>query len=193
MGQYYCVGLRKENAKKWNVYFPDSVNESARLTVHAHIGNPFMKGIAYLLHKNPMRVIWEGDYDEEVNELKSCNLYKECEGVPLDAMIGMMHNGAVNDFPIVFNRTKNEYLDLRDCRTGADGVFYHPLALLCAASSNGDGGGDYFYNADIQLIGSWRYDVIETRTEKEFHRIFGRYSPKKIYPKFGDQEGANCD
>lgn len=45
------------------------------------------------------------------------------------------------DYPIIVNHDKKEYVDIRDCRSNDDWTV-HPLPIL-TSSGNGRGGGDY--------------------------------------------------
>ena len=191
MGQYYLAALRGKDAKRWKCFRPSYVNESARLTVHAFVDNPFVKGIVGMLHKRPYRVIWEGDYDEEVTELKPTNLFEDKKFESCSSHLSMMRDQT--GYPIIYNVTKNEFVDVRKCFTGTHTYVlkvFHPLPMLCAASSNGYGGGDYMYKADYELVGKWRYDFIRAYTERGFARVKNKYNPTELLPNFGEQEGT---
>jgi hypothetical protein len=60
------------------------------------------------------------------------------ESFPFDSHLGFL-----------VNHTKKEYVSMEHYiknliqTTKSDEWFVHPLSLLCAAHSNGDGGGDY--------------------------------------------------
>jgi hypothetical protein len=57
----------------------------------------------------------------------------------------------------IVNHSKKQFVDKMACKSGEEGIKYHPLPLL-TCEGNGRGGGDY--RGDSPLIGAWARDVI---------------------------------
>lgn len=163
MGQYYKPILTNANGYE-RVYSRDVEGEytMAKLMEHSWWGNEFVISICRKLFRNPMKVVWVGDYADsaettngiEKNELKRlCKKAWGCKGSDIK------FDPLRLDGLCLVNHTKKIYIDCDDYynECADDGWCIHPLPLLTAIG-NGLGGGDY--RGDNPDVGIWANDVI---------------------------------
>lgn len=159
MGQYYAI----VNIDKCESLHPHrDFKEAAKLMEHSFIGNAMTLAVADLLSSSWAgdRVVWAGDYAEQEDEPfhdfeghDGDNLYRQDYPAPrFDAAYGQ----GVRYF---VNLDKKQYIDIEDATVEEYGLRIHAFPLL-VATSNGQGGGDYYATAGKDLVGSWKGDHI---------------------------------
>lgn len=178
MGQYYKPVILADNKKTVKVFlYSWDYSNGAKLMEHSWQGNNFVGAFEALIHKNPQRVAWAGDYADECKGRKT-NLYYRCDSraneklkVKLDFVLGARQSR------YVINHSKKLFVDKAHTLKGAWRMKIHPLPLL-TAEGNGRGGGDYRQSDPNNLIGSWARDLISVDnckpkgyTEIEFHLV----------------------
>lgn len=181
MGQYFRAVILtddkkeiKKYAESWNFKYEWEGTEMmclAKMTEHSYIGNQFVAAVEKTFVNNPQRLVWAGDYADELEG--GMNLFDLCEGKPrirqnkkadLEMLEGMR----------CINHDKKQYYIIPTEKS--DELVFDPLPIL-TCEGNGRGGGDYFGEWNKDLVGTWRGDMIEIRTK----------SPKgyeRIYPEF---------
>lgn len=176
MGQYYKPVILADNKKtiKAFLYSWDYSNGN-KLMEHSWQGNNFVGAFETLIHKNPQRVVWAGDY-ADVCKGRKTNVHERCDKneklkLNLDFVLD------VRQSRYVINHSKKLFVDKAHTLKGAWNMKIHPLPLL-TAEGNGEGGGDYRGDDPNGLIGSWARDLISVDgskpkgyTEIEFHLI----------------------
>ncbi len=66
MGQYYKAVVLKDNKKTVeNFVTSRSYSNGSKLMEHSWVKNPFVNSLERLIHNNPKRVVWAGDYADE--------------------------------------------------------------------------------------------------------------------------------
>ncbi len=152
MGQYYKAILldkEKENVIGW--VSPHSLGSGAKLMEHSWMKNDFVNGFENLIYKNPIPVVWGGDYaDAEKNRDVSENFHEMCTNKT------QLNPTTVLDTDksrYIINHDKKEYVDKENVPIDKDGWQIHPLPLL-TAEGNGKGGGDYRGDGS-DFVGSW--------------------------------------
>ena len=118
---------------------------------HSWIKNPFVKSFESLIHNNPKRVVWAGDYADECKGLKT-NVYDRCN----DKLEVKPNELNISDSRFVINHSKKMFVDKTKVLDN-DGWKIHPLPLL-TCEGNLRGGGDFRGESD--LVGSWARDLI---------------------------------
>ena len=161
MGQYYNGVILKENKKSVEAFVKSyDFDSGAKLMEHSWIENPYVKAFETLIHNNPKRVVWSGDYADECKGLKT-NIWSRCkEGVKVKPEYGL----SVLDSMFVINHTKKEYVSKLNIKS-IDGWRIHPLPLL-TCEGNGRGGGDFRCEDKNNLVGSWARDLISVSDVK---------------------------
>jgi len=187
MGQYYRP-IILDNRKKTIIKFAKSweFNNGSKLMEHSWILNPFVGSFERLLIKNPLPVVWSGDYSDEIpfnkipkrivkllikdghslSDLKKrgINLYSLCDVIG-DKLIPTDKPKALpKRFKYLVNHDKKIFVDKTKIPS-IDGWTIHPLPLL-TCEGNGQGGGDYFGEDENNLIGSWARDIISVESRK---------------------------
>ena len=178
MGQYYTPYLRKADNTEEVLYSasPKKFYETRdfnwhignKITEHSWIGNWLTDFISWKLYKNPMHVIWLGDYAEATNK------------VPEEYLdhIRTLEETHYDIPPVVFsynnkwivNHSQNIAFQIPDDCDGPHNswaeAYHYPISLLTALG-NGKGGGDY-YSSDgefLPLIGTWCNDIVSIEDE----------------------------
>jgi hypothetical protein len=165
MGQYYKPALLAKN-KKTVINFLTSwaYSKGSKLMEHSWLGNDFVRAFESLIHKNPQRVVWGGDYADECKGRKT-NIYQRC----LDKLeIKPVTKLKDKDCRFIVNHDKKLFVDttkvpVSDTWTNPDNpndtwtYKIHPLPLL-TCEGNGRGGGDF--GGDNQVVGTWARDLI---------------------------------
>lgn len=169
MGQYYRPILTNANGYE-RVYNRDIDGEytMAKLMEHSWWLNPFVGSICKKLFKNPMKVVWVGDYSddaEETNEIKKDELTRLCKKAWKCKGHSIKKNELLLDNLYLVNHSKKVYLDCNEYKKECanDGWCIHPLPLLTAIG-NGLGGGDY-QEDDAWQVGMWANDLISIEEE----------------------------
>jgi hypothetical protein len=168
MGQYYRGVILKENKKSVEAHVVSyDFDSGAKLMEHSWVENPFVKAFETLIHNNPKRVVWAGDYADECKGLKT-NVWCRCgEKLVTKPEYGL----SVLDSIYVINHTKKQYVSKLEL-VNNDGWRIHPLPLL-TCEGNGRGGGDFRSEDKNSLVGSWARDLISVSDvePKEFKKI----------------------
>ena len=165
MGQYYRPILTNANGYE-RVYNRDVDGEytMAKLMEHSWWYNEFVSTICNKLFKNPMKVVWVGDYADDAdvtNGIEKDELVRLQKKAWKNKGNGVKKKELFLDNLFLVNHTKKIYLD---CNTYKEecvfdgGWCVHPLPLLTAIG-NGLGGGDYRED-DAWQVGQWANDVI---------------------------------
>ena len=166
MGQYYRPVLRYAESRRSTIYNRkvDGQYTMAKLMEHSWWHNEFVSTLCKKLYKNPMRVVWVGDYSddadetngltkEDLKELRKIAWYRKGREVEKDELL--------LDGKFLVNHTKGCYIDCSEYRNACerDGWCIHPLPLLTAVG-NGLGGGDYMRGTNVEDVGRWANDII---------------------------------
>jgi hypothetical protein len=162
MGQYYYPIVLSADGKIVVWMCAHNYGNGLKLLEHSYLGNNFVSTFEFGLspegphHKS--RVVWAGDYadnepDQEKNLYRMCNEYTMI--VPQEKDTTM--------YRYIVNHSKKQFVDTMACKSGEEGMKYHPLPLL-TCEGNGRGGGDY--RGDSPLIGAWARDVISVEEVK---------------------------
>lgn len=168
MGQYYRPILTNANGYE-RVYNRDVDGEytMAKLMEHSWWRNEFVGTICNKLLKNPMRVVWVGDYADDAdptNRICKEELARLCKKAWKGKGNGVKKNVRYLDGMYLVNHTKKIYIDcdeyFKECCE--EGWCIHPLPLLTVIG-NGLGGGDY--RGDSCDVGSWAQDVISVEMD----------------------------
>lgn len=163
MGQYYNACFINEDKNEVEVYFNSwDTKNGSKLMEHSYVGNHFVMNVTYQMINSPKRVVWAGDYADEV--VGEDNYYMLCDNAKKsqnEIEINVIKD-ALTENTIYINHDKKEWFDLKkqtipDMR-GWSGIA-HPLPIL-TADGNGRGGGDYD-GAHMELVGTWAGDLIE--------------------------------
>lgn len=196
----------------------------SKLTETSWIGNEYMARICNLLlpddfwHKT--HLICVGDYCSSVEGIDSyADMFinavpftrleltkKEKEVLDEYPNLYYLAGGFGNDLSTqdenektrvkyLYNHTKQEFVDLRQCPKDSDGSAMHPLPILLAVG-NGEGGGDYFgYYIDneqitpgAEYVGHWAGDCLSSSITKETQ--YSHY--KEIRPGFREWAKARA-
>ena len=164
MGQYYRPILTNANGYE-RVYNRnvDGAYTAAKLMEHSWWYNEFVSTICNKLFKNPMKVVWVGDYADGAdvtNGIETDELTRLCEKAWKGKGNGVTKNELFLDDLFLVNHTKHIYVDCNEYNKECNkkGWCIHPLPLLTAIG-NGLGGGDY-RGCEAWQVGSWANDVI---------------------------------
>ena len=177
MGQYYTALVidRHNTIKK---LYPIALTDGMKLTEHSWIGNTFVNAIYSLIHHNPCKVAWIGDYSatpyNPATDAYAKTLTHEEFTRMYDAAWGRKRSLSKKDFEpeqlkLVGHATEGTYLVNHDLRCYIDmeayikrstvrkgtmkGYCLDPLPLLTACG-NGRGNGDFRSGIGIEDIGT---------------------------------------
>lgn len=126
---------------------------------HSWMENPFVKSFESLIHNNPQRVVWAGDYADECKGLKT-NVYDRCSD---KLEVKPERELSVLDSRFVINHSKKLFVDKTKVPNN-DGWRIHPLPIL-TCDGNLRGGGDYRSNHGAEFVGTWARDLISVSSE----------------------------
>ena len=152
MGQYYMPVIKRGN-KLRKVYSHDFGN-GLKLTEHSYIGNYFVNVVANEIVDNPAQLYWLGDYSEE-SDFESAKMFKRIYHYAWENSSDTTLEDTKTEFDwnedwYFINETKKEFIKMPK-----DGDFvYNPISLLTAIG-NGRGGGDYWNDKGIDMVGYW--------------------------------------
>lgn len=163
-----------------------------KLMEHSYIGNNLVQSIEQVLIDKPSHIIWCGDYSDEVklteDEIKQLvKKYKDTEDAKYYSKEELSKKGltlyslceefdctklpsssklASNRYKYILNLDTKQFVDKSKVKKVSWGnLRIHPLPLL-TCNSNGQGGGDYFNDADKDLVGTWVGNLITLVTKK---------------------------
>jgi len=163
MGQYFTGVVVKDN--KTSIIAWVAPNGFRKLTEHSYIGNHTVGEFEKLIHENPQRVVWSGDYADPCKGLKT-NLTDRCEKKHLDKRIEVSDNHlGLRKTRYILNISKKTFVDKYKVKPGQSGLRYNPLPFL-TCDSNGQGGGDYYGEDPNEIVGSWCKDYISVQGTK---------------------------
>ena len=138
---------------------------------HSYVGNKFVSAFESLILNNPQRVVWAGDYADKCKGLKT-NVYDRCTQKN-EVEPTLFPTLAETRF--IINHTKRQFVDKQNLPKEKWQI--HPLPLLTSEGC-GQGGGDYFSQNDVDLVGSWARDLISVSnvTPKGFKELTVKFS-----------------
>lgn len=184
MGQYYRQLIGNKNGEvialhAGMVLLPNGKkdNHGVKLMEHSWLGNWFVNGICKKMYNNPLRVMWVGDYANEVGDF-DFNISSNPIIPDYDAAWGRWVLPSLvevdGEFSIVgkflLNHDTCEYIEISD-----NGYLYysqpteksplpwviHPLPLLTAVG-NDRGCGDFHKgNYGYENVGIWAWNLLE--------------------------------
>jgi hypothetical protein len=167
MGQYYtAILLDKKKEKIVGNILPHDYRSGAKLMEHSWINNSFVQSVESIIYKNPMPVVWAGDYadnEEGIDENLYCLTEEKTNLKPSKPL-------SRNKSRYIINHDAKEYVDKTKCIDNG-GWIIHPLPLL-TAEGNGRGGGDF--RGDSNLVGMWSREnisVTEDKPSEEYQEI----------------------
>lgn len=178
MGQYYRPILT--NAKGYEMVYNryvDGEYTMAKLMEHSWWLNPFVSTICSKLYRNPMKVVWVGDYADDANVtngIERDELVRLCKKAWNGKGSGVKEKLLYLSHMYLVNHTKKVYIKCseyeKEC-TDSYGWCIHPLPLLTAIG-NGLGGGDY-RGGNQSDVGAWANDLISVESEypKEYEKM----------------------
>lgn len=178
MGQYYeaiILKPREENKQDEveKAYCPHDFDNGAKLMESSWIGNNFDNFVEAQLLMNPQRVVWGGDYADE--EPDGRILYDI--GYEMRTTEGNAYTDGMLDDCYVVNHDKKQFYKRPEDKK--DEWIINPLPLL-TCEGNGRGGGDYFGEKNIDMVGIWARDTIELTPNKPTEDY------TEIFPEFED-------
>lgn len=172
MGQYYRPVLEQDN--KITVYNRDVDGKytMAKLCEHSWWENPLMSAISEKLYMKKGRLLWCGDYAEDIEILLPTGLKVsdiwDCDGEEVN------YSNFRIDGLFLCNHDKKQFISMEEYFKNSvddDGWCLHPLSLLTAVG-NQRGGGDY-YGIDNDYVGNWFWDLIsfEPKQPEDYEKI----------------------
>ena len=184
MGQYYKPILGDQYGLNCKV-FDRSVDGEymlAKLLEHSWWLNSFVNAFSELLHNEPGRVCWVGDYADEPDDFdfQNCSAfyvpcYKEVWGETISTNTISASNFTL-DGKFLLNHDTKQYIDLNEYKKLSEdkhGWVIHPLPLLTAVG-NDRGGGDFHEgNTGYENVGIWAWQLLSFADEppKDFFKI----------------------
>ena len=172
MGQYYKLAFKHNDGQV--VYNDRCVGDRgyimAKLMEHSWMNHPLMVAVAREMYKNPMRLIWCGDYaepDEVTNETSG--------EVEYDKLWGDEDNTHKFDEAVGLFDYKGKWFCNHDKRlaipldkyvkksSNKNGWCVCPFSLLTAVG-NGRGGGDYDGD-NVEQVGFWAWNLVSIEDE----------------------------
>ena len=188
MGQFYNILIGDAMGNNKELYNPSVkcadgkiVYDGDKLMEHSYVDTAFTMGLASMLINHPKRIVWVGDYADEVawgDELFLVNPKVWADKPNVD--IPTYHEAwpcdnserSVNEAFCfsweglkLINHDKKVYVDMETyirnntVKVGKWLVSVSPLSLLTAVG-NGRGSGDY-RGTDMDKVGKWAWNLIE--------------------------------
>lgn len=172
MGQYYMgvLGEVIPDHPYKDIQPFDKTKAGYKLTEMSWHGNSYVEAFAKRIYHHPMHVAWVGDYSNSSVPACPDQIYYSCWGEKANPPKMKTVHDFSWDGKFLLNHDKKVFLDLpayekKLKRFDSDGWVMHPLPLL-TAYGNGEGGGDYFSDCDLDKIGSWAWDVLSIEDER---------------------------
>lgn len=183
MGQYYRQLIGNEAGQVLSVHdcisvLPDGDfdRNGIKLMEHSWIGNLFVESVSKLLYNAPKRVVWVGDYANEVGDfdfnIPSKPIIPDYYAAWGDWVVPSIVEADEN-FTIVgkflLNHDTHEYIEITNegylfysqpAEKSALPWYIHPLPLLTAVG-NDRGGGDFHKGYGYENVGIWAWHLLE--------------------------------
>lgn len=193
MGQYF----KPVNFDKMEALLPREIKQGTKLMEHSYVGNNLLNVVESLLLSKWKgdRIVWAGDYASREEEPphdkdREVNLYSS--GLEVPYPFDTSNWGYEDQVPktkarYFVNLDKEQFVDQLASPVMQGDYQIHPLPLL-TASSNGQGGGDYFSPAGASYLGTWSGDRIEAveDSEQAFDQLINN-GFKQIRPYFTEE------
>jgi hypothetical protein len=163
MGQYYraCfINEKKNEVVNWFLCY--DTNNFAKLMEHSYIGNRFVMNVTYNMIHSPKRLVWCGDYGDEVAGTEQTYYDMTDDNKKIAPTDNDVIETALKHNTYYINHDKKEWFDICKQVIPAEkgwGKNVHPLPIL-TANGNGRGGGDY-HGVLMNMVGTWSGDLIE--------------------------------
>lgn len=187
MGQYYKLAFKHNDGQVVcnNRCIENHGYIMAKLTEHSWMDNPLMVAVAREMYKNPMRLIWCGDYAEPEEVADETNGEVEFRQIWGEDNTHKFKK-AINEFDYdgkwFCNHDKKLAIPLDEYikqSSNKDGWCICPFSLLTAIG-NGRGGGDYDGD-NVEYVGCWAWDFISIEDEKpEGYEMFDIYFKEEL-------------
>ena len=174
MGQYYQGTIKPKQSKVWKGYTSWDFENGAKLMEHSYIGNSFVTYIKHLIFRNPMRVVWAGDYADNENG-KELNLFDLAERIEMKDGNKCVPENEQKEMRYLVNYTKKQFVTYSKIKKDNWGFRIDPLPLL-TAEGNGRGGGEY-WGQNNNLVGTWARDKISVTNRKPSKAYFTELVP----------------
>ena len=205
MGQYYRpLIIRKDGeTHTLNSYRFDN---GLKLMEHSWIGNSFVNAVYALIHDCPCKVVWMGDYGDDMaeefaeqagGEVEFIRLFKTAWGNRNKSTLQPADFKGINLIDFVSLETKEGYLVNHDTKqylvlheyikensyqegsSPEDIWCVNPLSLLTACG-NGQGGGDY-RGINQDDVGKWAFNTLEYSLQLPagYEQVLFRFSEKR--------------
>ena len=194
MGQYYKPLIVDKNGNISTLHSHEFDN-GLKLMEHSWIGNNFVNAVYILIHNNPCKVVWMGDYADDVSEdfaiqaggKKQFNIFyrsawKRDDEISLGPeyfngtdLSAFMTDDTKGMYLINHNKglyiPMEEYIATNSAGSKDDLWCINPLPLLTACG-NGQGGGDY-RGINVNSVGAWAFNTLEysDRAPEGFHSV----------------------
>lgn len=165
MGQYYRIAYTKDHADL-AIHVPRIKGlgfMGNKLCEHSCFGEPVPNAIANIMYKNPIELIWCGDYadDDEVENLTGATR-EEIFDLNAAEFDKYQFNYTGKFF---VNHDKKLYISFDEYIANAQDMrdIYCPIVMLTCIG-NGLGDGDYSGN-NTEYIGTWAMDTVSIEAE----------------------------
>lgn len=175
MGQYYMPVLQEER-KLYRVYSHDFDN-GFKLTEHSYIGNKFVNVVCNYIVDNPVNLWWCGDYAEESdfeNEKEFKRIYDYAWTREENGRTTIPEPNTDFDWSkqwYFVNETKKEFVKMPKQKEEEYDLTYNCVSLLTAVG-NGRGGGDYWREDMLSVVGYWAGDLVYLTLEKPDDKLY---------------------
>jgi len=156
MGQYYKpVLLEDDGLTPQNYLLAHDYDNGLKLMEHSYLKNNFVNAVETLLINKATKLVWAGDYAEEVIP-QTRNTYELAGSSPRLTPEEPTYIMPI-EYPYLINETKKQYVDKLVCPNNI-----HPLPLL-TSEGNGQGGGDF--RGVNTNVGTWARNYIRVSKE----------------------------
>lgn len=174
MGQYYYPTILRKKGKRYfsEQFYSHQYDNGLKLMEHSYIGNNFVETVLAQLYNRPGRLAWIGDYHENGDmhdKALEKVFYRHYKKFAKTDKYTPAKEVTKRVGRFILNHDKKCFIDLEDYEKNAFqddwGCKVHPIPLLTAVG-NGRGGGDYWNQDDIDMVGAWAGDLLETQDVK---------------------------
>lgn len=205
MGQYYTPLVIGQESEMYTLC-SHKFDSGLKLMEHSWIGNSFVNAVYAIIHNCPCKLVWMGDYaDDMVEEFAEQSggedefnrLYEIAWSDHDKTMLRPDYFSEINLMDLVtletkegylINHDKKQYLSLheyikenryQDGPSPDDIWCINPLSLLTACG-NGQGGGDY-QGVNSDDVGCWAFNTLEhsLRLPADYEQVMFHFSEKQ--------------